>query len=183
MDAKYVWEPHTHYCVVLFYKYCAVEGVSYLCTQISKKLEEYHLLGRILIAVEGINGTVSGSEVAVMDFVAYLSSLHSGFSSIDWKYSYGQGAHLPFFDRYVREVDEIISTGKPKSLIASNSHFDSSYGGLAGGGHHLSPEEFHKALQHDPHGVILDIRNDVEYDIGHFENAISFQPKNYPSKQ
>lgn len=167
------------YCVVLFYKYCAIDDVADLRTQIFTKLEEFHLLGRILIADEGINGTVSGSEVAVADFVSYLSSLHCGFASIDWKYSYGDGEHLPFFDRYVRVVDEIISTGKPKSLIASNSHFDSSYGGLAGGGQHLSPEDFHSALQHDPHGVILDIRNDVEYDIGHFQNAIGLDTSTY----
>ena len=46
-----------------------------------------------------------------------------------------------------------------------------SFGGIVGTGEHLTPEDFHKTLQEDE-CVVLDIRNEFEYDIGHFEHAI-----------
>jgi len=170
------------YCVVLFYKYSLIllDDLDKLMITLRNFAQEHEVKGRILIAEEGINGTIAGSEEKVKLFVKFLPSIeYCNFSDIDWKYSYGEGA-LPFIDMYIKQAKELISTGDAKTLIQEHSYFDSScFGGIGGTGQHLNPTEFHSALEHDPHAVVLDIRNDFEYDIGHFQGALSMKTNTF----
>ena len=170
------------YCVVLFYKYCPLsdETLSQLFEAITVFTDSHEIKGRILIAEEGINGTIAGSDSNVKEFVHFISTLEfCNLNSIDWKYSYGEGC-LPFVDMYIKEASELISTGDAKKLIQQHTYFEpNKFGGMGGTGKHLNPKEFHDALEDDPNAVVLDIRNDFEYDIGHFEGAVSMKTNTF----
>jgi UPF0176 protein len=174
--------PPSPYCVVLFYKYSplSVDDLSKLFVALHGFTKSHELRGRILIAEEGINGTIAGSESNVKEFVNFLPTLeYCNLNGIDWKYSYGEG-DLPFVDMYIKEAKELISTGDAKKLILENTYFEpGSFGGMGGTGKHLNPREFHHALESDPRAVVLDIRNDFEYDIGHFEGALSMKTNTF----
>lgn len=165
------------YKVILFYRYVPIEQPDVLQTNLRAKCEELSLLGRILLANEGINGTLAGSRENVDAFVAFMVS-DERFAAIDWKDSYGAGK-LPFPVLSVKIVPEIVSSGSRGKELKDKLHFDSAtFGGLAEAGKHLTAEEFHRGLD-DPNCVLLDIRNHFEYDIGHFENAVNIGTYTY----
>lgn len=170
------------YCVVLFYKYFSFspDELDDWSRDLKAFTVENGLKGRILLAIEGINGTVAGKEDSVKSFVDYIVHLSDNrLKNIDWKFSSGDG-DLPFIDMYIKVADELISTGPAKKLINENVYFNpDSFGGLGGTGTHLSPTEFHDALENDPDSIVLDIRNDFEYDIGHFENAVNLKTNTF----
>lgn len=165
------------YKVILFYRYVAIDQPEVLENSLRAKCEELSLLGRILLATEGINGTLAGSRENVDAFVSFMVS-DDRFSAIDWKDSFGAGK-LPFPVLSVKIVPEIVSSGSRGKQLKDTMHFDpATFGGLAETGKHLTAEEFHRGLD-DPNCVLLDIRNHFEYDIGHFENAVNIGTYTY----
>ena len=136
MDMKYV--------VVLFYKYVALTDVDEVVCRYQNLCIQNGLLGRLLVAFEGVNGTLSGSNVGIMKFCEAMSA-DDNFNNIEWKFSTGSGSHLPFPNLSVRRVKELISPGAAASnVISQQISFDASaVGGLAGTGMHLDPKEFH----------------------------------------
>lgn len=67
--------------VVLYYKYVAIEDVSVVIAWVQGLAAELGLLGRVLIAAEGVNGTLSGPSLAVRQYIATMSA-HSLFGDI-----------------------------------------------------------------------------------------------------
>lgn len=115
------------------------------------------LLGRILVAKEGINGTVSGS---VETTTRYMEALQSDprFHGISFKIDQAEG-HV-FRKMTVKARNEIVRLGLEKDV---NPRVRT--------GKRLSPREFREALQQED-VLILDARNAYEYDVGHFRGAI-----------
>ena len=178
---NYIWKSNTEYTVILFYLYVEVDNVDHYVDIFKKECEERLLLGRILLASEGINGTLSGSTFAVNDFVRFIENneCFKIFRNIDWKYSTGIGASLPFFDLFIKHSKELISSGESRNFIRHHIKFDvNTAGGLAGTGIHLTPQEFHNAIENenidnnDKNTLLIDVRNEMEYAIGRFDNAI-----------
>jgi UPF0176 protein len=178
---NYSWTSNTEYTVILFYLYVELDDVDHYVDIFTRECQERHLLGRILLANEGINGTLSGSALGIRNFVYFIENNEKFqvFKNIDWKYSTGIGASLPFFDLFIKHSKELISSGESRDFIKNHVQFDStSPGGLAGTGIHLSPQEFHNAIQNENHSnkdkgaILIDVRNEMEYAIGRFDNAI-----------
>jgi len=169
-----MWTKGDNYKIILFYRYVKIDDVSLLISQLREKCERAGLLGRILVSEEGINGTLAGSLPDVSDFVSFMNH-DSRFSHVDWKETLGKGDYLPFLGLSIRQVDEIISCGEKKQFINSNIEYNNeTFGGINGTGQHLTPAEFHQAMNTNQEKVLLlDIRNEFEYDIGHFENALN----------
>lgn len=173
-----MWSPGDDYKVILFYRYVFIEEVESFIEELKRKCESWGLLGRILVAKEGINGTLAGSLENVDNFIQCLSN-DIRFQLIDWKSTIvSKSQYLPFLSLSIREVSEIISCGNKKELVNSAIEFDpSTFGGLQGTGKHLTPIEFHQMLsqmelnQGKEDFLLLDIRNEFEYNIGHFEQA------------
>ncbi len=171
MEDVSVWKCGDLYKVALFYRYVFIADTTELINTFLHKATDLELLGRILVGKEGINGTLAGSPSSVDSFETFLRS-DERFKTIDMKFSTGRDDNLPFLSLSIREVDEIVSTGQMKSFIEQNIGFDSStFGGITGTGVHLTPEEFHSAIQRKD-GIVLDIRNKFEFDIGHFDGSI-----------
>jgi predicted sulfurtransferase len=155
--------------VLLFYTYVAIEDVDGTVSWVQSLAARLGLLGRVLLADEGVNGSVAGTAPAVAEFTAAMSA-HPLFGGIDWKSSGVEEGELAvesgrvFGDLLVRRVKELVSTAGAVSLADVAQH----------GGEHLSPAEFHARVleaQRSDDVVLLDVRNTFESDIGRFDGA------------
>ncbi len=151
--------------ILLYYKYVTIQEPERLAKEQRALCEELSLKGRVLIAHEGINGTVGGSPEHIERYKEFMK-YHKLFHDIDFKESPGSADHFPKLKVLVKK--EIVKLGiDPRTLTAQD------------GGLHLSPQEVHALLEECPEDlVILDARNKYESDIGTFKNAIK-PPINY----
>ena len=128
---------------------------------IRETCQELDLFGRILIAEEGINGTVSGVKDATAKFMERLHE-HPVTRGMEVKIEESEG-HA-FKKLSVKLRDEIVTLGLPSEEDVDPNETT---------GKRLSPAEFLKALEEaDENTVILDGRNDYESALGRFEGAI-----------
>jgi UPF0176 protein len=111
--------------------------------------------GTLLVAREGINGTIAGSDDAIGEVLAAIRAL-PGCADLDVKES--RAATLPFHRMKVRLKREIVTMGEPD------------IDPLAEVGHYVAPEDWN-ALIAEPDTVLIDTRNDYEVAIGTFEGA------------
>lgn len=145
------------YRVLLFYKYVTIDDPETFAAEHLQFCKDNDLKGRILVSSEGINGTVSGPKEVTNNYIAHMRA-DTRFSDIVFKIDEAEG-HA-FKKMHVRPRNEIVALDleddvNPKELT----------------GKYLSPTEFRDALQSDD-TVVIDARNDYEYDLGHFRGAI-----------
>ena len=147
--------------LLLFYAYCTPEmtrgeqdaAISY-CYE---KLRDNGCTGRLRIAREGFNSTLTGSYQGIRNFTACLREYDpKTFGQTDFKYVDGLPENHMLKDFKVFPVTEIVTYG-----------FNPSDAPLEKTGVHLPPEEFHKALE-DKDVVVIDVRNFNETLIGKF---------------
>lgn len=143
--------------VLLYYYYVAIEDPQAFMESHLELCRSLNLLGRIIVAKEGINGTVSG---LVEDTDRYIEMMSSDplFKDIIFKQDIAEG-HA-FKRMNVKVKNELVNLGLEKDIDP-----------LVQTGTHLSPKEFYEAMQ-DENTVVLDARNDYEYDLGHFRGAV-----------
>lgn len=147
------------YIILLFYKYTPIENPMRLMREQKRLCELLGLKGRIIIASEGINGTVEGE---VSNTEKYMEEMIKDlrFSDINWKKSEGMGNAFPKLKVKVRE--EIVSLHlhdkdiKPWNIT----------------GKYLEAEELHKWFESKKEFYIVDMRNDYEHKSGYFEGSI-----------
>lgn len=152
--------------ILLYYKYVTIAYPKQIMKWQRELCQSLDLKGRILIGDEGINGTVGGSIEATEQYKQAMKN-HELFGDIDFKESEGNAECFPKLQIKVRH--EIVSLGiDPKKLTPKN------------GGKHLTPEETHELLNNKPDDlIIIDCRNDYEWKIGHFRDAIKPEVKNF----
>ena len=119
--------------------------------------------GTLLLAREGINGTIAGSDSGVEAVLRHIRAL-PGCNAIEVKESRAEG--LPFHRTKVRLKKEIVTMGQPD------------LDPLAGVGTYVAPEDWN-ALISDPDTIVIDTRNDYEVQIGSFEGAIDPQTTSF----
>ncbi|RWP02325.1 rhodanese-related sulfurtransferase [Mesorhizobium sp.] len=112
--------------------------------------------GTLLLAHEGINGTVAGSETAIAELILYLEAIE-GLAGLEVKYS--AAADMPFHRMKVRLKREIVTMGVD-DIDPSKS-----------AGTYVAPADWN-ALISQPGTVIIDTRNAYEVSIGTFRGAI-----------
>ncbi len=144
--------------ILLYYKYVHVPKPSEIVKEHKKLCQELGLRGRILIAQEGINGTVGGTDEACESYKEAMNT-HPLFSDIDYKESEGGAEYFPRLQ--VTAKDTIVNLGvDPRDLKAEER------------GTYLSPEEVHALLEEMPDDlVVLDTRNNFEWRVGTFKGA------------
>lgn len=145
------------YRVLLFYKFVPIEDPETLTKEHLAFCKELGIKGRILIASEGINGTLSGT-VEQTDY--YMETLKKDSRFSDMVFKIEEADSHAFKKMHVRHRKELVTlrledSPDPSELTAE----------------FLDPPEFYKEMQ-DNDTVILDTRNDYEYDLGHFRGAI-----------
>jgi UPF0176 protein len=156
--ARRVIEMTNTHEVLLYYRYFKLNGPKEYAREHRQLCEELDLKGRILIANEGINGTVSGTRENCARYREILDTdpLTSG---IAWKIDEESGHVFPRLSIKVRPEVVTLELGdedfNPVDLTAT----------------HLKPAEWREAMKEE-NVVILDARNDYEWEIGRFEGAI-----------
>ena len=119
--------------------------------------------GTLLLAPEGINGTVAGHETAIAELLGHLESIPE-FEGLDIKYSTTE--KMPFHRMKVRLKREIVTMG-----VAG---FDPQ----AGAGAYVAPADWN-ALIADPGTIVIDTRNDYEVALGTFRGAVDPATKSF----
>ncbi|WP_347550221.1 rhodanese-related sulfurtransferase [Pseudalkalibacillus hwajinpoensis] len=152
------------YRVLLFYKYVQIDQAEQFVEEHLTFCNENNLKGRILISEEGINGTASGT---VEDTQAYMDMMHADERFADLFFKIDEATEHPFKKMHVRYRPELVT------LRLEDDHNPNEVGGK-----HLKPAEWREAMQQED-VIILDTRNDYEYDLGHFRGAIRPDIKNF----
>lgn len=145
--------------VLLYYKYVTINYPKHILKWQKKICSNFGLTGRIIIAKEGINGTVGGTKDNIERYKTIMHE-HDLFHDIDFKES--PGGPDCFSGLSIVVKNEIVHLGlDPHTITASN------------GGTHLTPDQAHELIKNKPTDlVIFDVRNKVEWAIGNFQQAI-----------
>ena len=125
--------------------------------------EDNDVRGTLLLANEGINGTIAGSDEGIETVLDYIRAL-PGCANLDWKES--RAAQMPFYRTKVRLKREIVTMGQP--------NLDP----VEGVGTYVDAQDWN-ALISDPDTILIDTRNDYEVAIGTFEGAIDPATKSF----
>jgi UPF0176 protein len=142
--------------VAAFYRFAAIADPSALRTELHELCARLATLGTILVAPEGINGTVAGSPEAIATLVARLRAIPA-FADMEVKFS--AAAEPPFHRMKVRLKREIVTMGVPLPDV------------VGGAGRYVAPSEWN-ALISDSDTVVIDTRNDYEVALGSFRGAL-----------
>ena len=150
-------ESNQNYQVLLYYNYVHIEDPESFAAKHLKFCKDLELKGRILVAMEGINGTVSGTVEQTNE---YMESMHNDprFTEMVFKVDVHDG-HA-FKKMHVRPRKELVTL-----------RLENDINPLETTGKYLDPKDFYEAMQ-DENTVVLDARNDYEYDLGHFRGAV-----------
>lgn len=141
--------------VAAFYKFVAIEDPLALQATLRDVCAANGIKGTILVAREGINGTVSGAADSIGNLLTTITS-DSRFADLGAKFS--QAAAHPFQRLKVKIKREIVTLGVPDAdpTIAMGTL--------------VEPEEWNTLIS-DPDVIVIDTRNDYEFDVGTFEGA------------
>lgn len=149
--------------VILYYKYVTIadpagfaDAQRTLCTALGLK-------GRLLIAEEGINGTLAGTAENIARYIEDLKA-DARFNDIEIKINEGDENTFPKLVIKVRP--EIVALHANIPLTADQDN-------------HLTPAEWKQRMESDPDAVIVDVRNNYESDAGKFENAVTCDIDNF----
>jgi UPF0176 protein len=156
--------------VIIFYKYCKIgeENLKIIQARELAVCQVLNITGRIILAKEGINGTLEGSSVDLEIYKKHiLKDKH--FKKMWIKESPGTGESFPKIK--VKIKDEIVSTKLPKHIDPTVKT-----------GRHLDAVELHKWYKQDKDFVVIDMRNDFEIASGHFKNTVNINTKMQASR-
>ena len=144
--------------VAAFYRFAALENLPALRGELGDLAEAQGLSGTILLAPEGVNGTIAGADAGVQELLDRLRQV-AGLEHLEAKFSRSE---IQAFHRLkVRLKREIVTMGEPQvsPYLASEV------------GTHVPPGQW-DALIADPDTLVIDTRNAYEVAIGSFEGAI-----------
>ncbi|PIP56119.1 hypothetical protein COX05_04760 [candidate division WWE3 bacterium CG22_combo_CG10-13_8_21_14_all_39_12] len=147
--------------ILLYYTYAPIENPEQLVKLQKSVCERLEIKGRILIATEGINGTISGQEQALDQYMAEAMS-YPGLADIEWKISDGPEEAFPRLRVVVR--DEIVTLGLKKQN--ADVHLNNK-------AHYIEPNELLSLYENNDEFTIIDARNEYEARIGKFKNALT----------
>jgi len=143
--------------VCALYRFVELDDYEALRQPLQDFLHAHDIKGTLLLAREGINGTVSGAQHAMDALLDYLGQ-DSRFAGIDAKFSYDDSQ--PFYRAKVKLKKEIVTMGvegiDPKRVV----------------GTYVKARDWN-ALISSPDVLLVDTRNEYEVQIGTFKNAIN----------
>lgn len=146
--------------VIIFYKYTPVSDPAAFVRWMRMTCEKIGIFGRILIAKEGINGTVEGTPDQIAAYTAAVRATTFGdFADVWFKASPGTGT--AFKKLVIKARKEIVTTGLPAEKDINPNELT---------GTHITPAEL-KAWIERGEVEIVDMRNDYEYAVGRFAGS------------
>ncbi len=152
------------YTIAALYHFARLADPGAIKPPLLKLCLDQKITGTLLLAHEGVNGTIAGpSQAAVDAVIAHLRAL-PGCADLVWKISHSDVP--PFGKMKVRLKREIVTMGQPD------------VDPLAGTGHYVAPRDWNDLITREDVAVI-DTRNDYEVAIGTFEGAVDPQTQSF----
>ena len=152
------------YQTLLYYKYAQLDDAEDIAPKHLKFCQDLGLVGRIIIANEGLNGTVSGTAAQCKAYMDYVET-DPRLNGIHWKID--EVEEPSFSKMHCRYKPEIVHSGLFNEVNP-----------LEKTGVHLEPEEF-KAMKDMEDVVVLDVRSNYEHQLGRFKNALTLDIDNF----
>lgn len=143
--------------ICALYKFVRLDNYLSLRDTLLSKMTSLEVKGTLLLAAEGINGTIAGTQAGIEEVLAFLDK-QAGLDNISHKESYAD--ENPFHRTKVKLKKEIVTMGvegiDPNQVV----------------GTYVKPKDWN-ALISDPDVLLVDTRNDYEVEIGTFEGALN----------
>ena len=147
------------FLTIAFYHFVYLENIEQLQPIIQKFCQNNNLKGTVLLASEGINGTISGQDIYIHEFLKLGMKdvfFNGRFKNLEHKESWP--TENPFYRMKVRLKKEIVALGvegvSPTKKV----------------GKYVAPEDWNELIN-DPNTIVIDTRNNYEVDIGTFKNS------------
>lgn len=144
------------YTIAALYQFTRFQDPARIKPDLAQTCDSVGVRGTLLLAPEGINGTIAGSRDGIDAVVAHIRTL-PGCANLEWKESAADV--MPFRRMKVRLKREIVTMGQPD------------VDPLAGTGRYVAPADWN-ALIESPDVVVIDTRNEYETGIGTFQGAV-----------
>lgn len=151
------------YKVCALYRFVTIDDLPAMRAAIHALLSKHEILGTILVAPEGVNGTVAGTEAGIDGMVAGLDEL---VGILQGEVKFSGAAAMPFKRLKIRLKKEIVTLKCPD--VDPNKQV----------GTYVEADDWN-ALISDPDMVVIDTRNTYETEIGMFKNALDPMTQNF----
>lgn len=148
------------YKIILYYKYIQIDNPQAFTIAHKELCKNLGFTGRVLIAEEGINGTLEGTSEKIEEYMDMMKA-DPRFADINWKMSEGTGNAFPKL--MVKHRKEIVTTGIEGKDIGPLNKVTGKY---------LSADELYQWYQQGKEFYVVDMRNDYEFEVGRFANSI-----------
>jgi UPF0176 protein len=149
--------------IYTFYRFKKFTETKAVKVMLDKSLKNKLILGTVLLANEGINGTISGTQKDLNEFMSLIKKFLK-IRKLSIKISHNK--FIPFYRLKIRLKKEIVTIGdktiKPEKFT----------------GKHISPMKWDKIVNNKKY-IVIDTRNDYEVSIGSFKNAINPNTKSF----
>ena len=149
--------------VAALYRFTPIEDCRALRVSLERVCALAGVRGTLLLAPEGINGTIAGQKGPIDEVLAAIRSI-PGCADMSVKES--KAAEMPFHRMKVRIKREIVTMGEPQADP------------LTAVGHYVAPEAWNDLIS-EPGTILIDTRNDYEVAIGTFANAINPRTRSF----
>jgi UPF0176 protein len=143
--------------VASFYRFLDLADPMALRDQLQSVCDECSVLGTILVAEEGFNGTICGPQQAILDVLDWLERRLALKTPVEARWT--DAGETPFRRMRVRAKKEIVTLGRPDLLPHRQT------------GTYVPPNEWN-ALIENPDVLVIDTRNHYEVEVGSFPRAI-----------
>jgi UPF0176 protein len=150
--------------VASFYRFLDLADAEQFRQEMQAICNEQQLLGTVLVAAEGFNGSLTGEQSAIRAVFAWIEERLHLAEAIEARWN--EVGEAPFRRMRVKMRKEIVSLGRPDILPHKQT------------GTYVSGEQWN-ALIADPGVVVIDTRNHYECEVGTFPNAIDPQTENF----
>ena len=148
--------------ITTFYSFIDIPNCEEFKFELERFCLNHSMLGTVLVATEGFNGTLYGDLADIELFESFLKNL-ADLPNLDFKRS---ETDVKAFDRLKIRIKPEIITFKHNVDVKNNR------------GEYLDPDSWNKYID-DPKTILLDTRNDYEYEMGTFEGAINPDIENF----
>ena len=153
---------NSKFTILTFYQFKQIKDLLLLKSRISDFCKFNKIKGTIIIAEEGINGTIAGTSQSIKNFQLEIKKI--GFENLNPKYSYSK--FMPFFRLKVRPKKEIVTL---RTKIADPENIT---------GNKIKPENWNNLIT-DNDTILIDVRNDFEVEMGSFQGSINPKTKSF----
>ena len=150
------------FTILTFYQFRKIDDILIIKNELADFCRFNKIKGTIILAEEGINGTIAGLFESIKKFELHLLSL--GFANYNPKYSYSK--FMPFFRLKVRNKKEIV-TLRSKDVDPENIT-----------GKKIRPKDWNNLIS-DKETILIDVRNNFEVEMGTFKNSINPNTKSF----